>query len=70
MKTLKKYLIYLKEKFGESVIELKTDKPVEPFIIVDPLEVDKICLFLRDENELQFDSLMNLSVLMMLMVKK
>ena len=51
----------LKEKFGESVIELKTDVPVEHFIIVDPLSVDKISMFLRDENELQFDSLMNLS---------
>jgi NADH-quinone oxidoreductase subunit C len=51
----------LKEKFGNSVVELKSDKPVEPYIIVNPLEVDKICLFLRDEKDLQFDSLMNLS---------
>ncbi len=61
MKTADEIFNVLKEKFGDSVVELKTDKPVEPFIIVDPLEVDKICLFLRDENDLQFDSLMNLS---------
>jgi NADH-quinone oxidoreductase subunit C len=61
MKTLEEIFNLLKEKFVNSVIELKTDKPVEDFIIVDPLTMDKICLFLRDEKELQFDSLMNLS---------
>ncbi|NWG27466.1 MAG: NADH-quinone oxidoreductase subunit C [Ignavibacteriaceae bacterium] len=61
MKTAEEIFNQLKEKFGSSVIELKSDKPVEPFIIVNPLEVDKICLFLRDEKDLQFDSIMNLS---------
>jgi NADH-quinone oxidoreductase subunit C len=61
MKTAEEIFNQLKEKFGSSIIELKTDKPVEPFIIVNPLEVDKICLFLKDEKDLQFDSLMNLS---------
>jgi NADH-quinone oxidoreductase subunit C len=61
MKTAEEIYNLLKEKFGESVIELKTDKPVDPFIIVDPITLDKICLFLRNENDLQFDSLMNLS---------
>ena len=61
MKSPEEIFILLKEKFGGSVIELKTDKPVETYIIVDPLEVDKVCLFLREENDLQFDSLMNLS---------
>jgi NADH-quinone oxidoreductase subunit C len=61
MKTAEEICNLLKEKFGESVIEFKADKPVDPFIIVSPLEVDKICLFLRDNPELLFDSLMNLS---------
>ena len=61
MKTTEEIFSLLKEKFGDAVIELKADKPVEPFIIVDPLMVDKICSFLRDENNLEFDSLMNLS---------
>lgn len=61
MKTAEEIFNLLKEKFGDPVIELKTDIPVEQFIVVDPLSVDKICLFLRDDNELQFDSLMNLS---------
>lgn len=61
MKTAEEIFNLLKEKFGSAVIELKTDKPVEPFIVVNPLEIDKICMFLRDSNDLQFDSIMNLS---------
>jgi NADH-quinone oxidoreductase subunit C len=61
MKTAEEIFNLLKEKFGDAIVELKTDIPVEPFIVVDPLTVDKICFFLRDENELKFDSLMNLS---------
>jgi len=61
MKTAEEIFNKLKEKFGSSIIELKTDKPLEPFILVNRLEVDKICLFLRDERDLLFDSLMNLS---------
>ncbi len=51
----------LKAKFGEVIIELITDKPAESFITVAPLEIDKVCLFLRDEKGLEFKSLMNLS---------
>jgi len=51
----------LKEKFPDSVTELVTDKPVEPFIEVNPLEIDKVCTFLLESEELDFDSLMNLS---------
>lgn len=61
MKTAEEIFNLLKEKFGDSVSELKSDKPTESYINVNPLEVDKICLFLRDEKDLQFDSLMNLS---------
>ena len=61
MKSTEEIFNLLKEKFGDSVLELKTDKPIEQFILINPLEVDKICLFLRDDKDLQFDSLMNLS---------
>jgi NADH-quinone oxidoreductase subunit C len=61
MKTTEEIFNLLKEKFGDSVSELKSDKPVESYININPLEVDKICLFLRDEKDLEFDSLMNLS---------
>jgi NADH-quinone oxidoreductase subunit C len=61
MKTIEEIFDILKNEFGEAVIELKTDVPFESFIIVNPLEVNKIALFLRDKEDLQFDNLMNLS---------
>jgi NADH-quinone oxidoreductase subunit C len=50
----------LKNKFEDSVIELNTSL-IEPFILVNPLEVDKICRYLRDEEIFQFNNLMVLS---------
>jgi NADH-quinone oxidoreductase subunit C len=60
MKTVEEIYNILKEKFGDSVIELNTQF-IEPFISVNPYEVDKIAYFLRDVPALAFDSLMNLS---------
>ncbi|MBM4157575.1 MAG: NADH-quinone oxidoreductase subunit C [Ignavibacteria bacterium] len=51
----------LKSFFPDAVIDYKDDKPVEPYIIVSAKEIDKICLFLRDEENLQFDYLSCLS---------
>lgn len=61
MKTAEEIYNILKEKFPDSVTELLTDKPVEPFIEVSHLEIDKICTFLLESEGLKFDSLMNLS---------
>ena len=61
MKTSEEIFNILKEKFGEAIGELVSDKPVESVIVVSPMEIDKICLFLRDEKDLEFNSLMNLS---------
>ncbi len=61
MKNSEEIFEILKAKFGEVIIELITDKPTESFITVAPLEIDKVCLFLRDEKGLEFKSLMNLS---------
>ena len=61
MKTVEEIFSILKEKFGDAVYEIKSDKPTVPFIVVNPLEVDKISMFLKDNSELSFDSLMNLS---------
>jgi NADH-quinone oxidoreductase subunit C len=61
MKSIDEIFEKLKINFGQAVLELKKDQPVEPFIIIDPLFIDKVSLFLRDYNEFQFDSLMNLS---------
>jgi len=61
MKTAEEIFILLKAKFSDKIIELNSTTPVEPFIIVDPLSIHEICYYLRDDNELQFNSLMNLS---------
>jgi hypothetical protein len=47
MKTVEEIYNILKEKFNDSVIELNTQF-IEPFILVNPYEVDKIGYFLRD----------------------
>ncbi|MCF6270326.1 MAG: NADH-quinone oxidoreductase subunit C [Melioribacteraceae bacterium] len=51
----------LKEKFGDAILEMVSDVPTEPIISVEPLKTNEISEFLRDADELQFDSLMNLS---------
>jgi NADH-quinone oxidoreductase subunit C len=61
MKTSEEIFNILKEEFGEAIGELVSDKPAESVIVVSPMEIDKICLFLRDEKDLEFNSLMNLS---------
>ena len=61
MKQPEEILQVLKENFPGYALDLKSDQPTEPILIVSPLEIDKICLFLRDSADLLFDSLMNLS---------
>ncbi|MFB3057326.1 MAG: NADH-quinone oxidoreductase subunit C, partial [Ignavibacteriaceae bacterium] len=61
MKSPEEIFEILKAKFNEVIIELISDKPTESFITVAPLEIDKVCLYLRDEEGLNFKSLMNLS---------
>ncbi len=61
MKTPEEIFNILKEKFGDTKIELVSSQPVESFITVNPQEIDKVCRFLFDNDELSFDSLMNLS---------
>ncbi|MFO7524223.1 MAG: NADH-quinone oxidoreductase subunit C [Ignavibacteriaceae bacterium] len=51
----------LKSRFEKSELILNADIPVEPFIIIPPFEIDKVCLFLSADKELLFDSLINLS---------
>lgn len=61
MKNTEQIFDILKEKFGDSIIEHIKEVPVEEVIIVDPLKIKVISQFLRDTEELKFDSLMNLS---------
>ena len=51
----------LKTVFAEDALEIKTDLPVESFFIVKAVAINPVCLFLRDEDSLQFDSLSCLS---------
>ena len=51
----------LKEKFGDSILEMVSDVPTESIISVNPLQINVVCEFLRDSEKLQFNSLMNLS---------
>jgi NADH-quinone oxidoreductase subunit C len=52
---------FVKSVFEEEAIELKTDIPVETYLILTPKKVNAISLFLRDEENLQFDFLSSLS---------
>ncbi len=61
MKTPEEIFELLKNNFGDAIIELVSDKLTESYITVDPLQIDKICNYLRDEKDLLFNSLMNLS---------
>ncbi|HOJ07002.1 MAG: NADH-quinone oxidoreductase subunit C [Ignavibacteriota bacterium] len=61
MKNTEEILQALKENFPDFSFELKSDLPVEGFIICNPLVIDKISHFLHDNPELNFDSLINLS---------
>ncbi|MEW6195525.1 MAG: NADH-quinone oxidoreductase subunit C [Bacteroidota bacterium] len=61
MKNAEEIFDILKKEFGDSILSLDKDTPTEPIISVDPLLVHKISKFLRENEELNFDSLMCLS---------
>jgi len=61
MKTPEEIFVILKEKFPESVLEIDNSLPTEPIIKVDPLKIHEVSQFLLENEELKFDSLMNLS---------
>jgi NADH-quinone oxidoreductase subunit C len=51
----------LKSAFEEGIGEPVTDKPVDPYFTVEAGKIGAVCLFLRDEERLQFDYLSCLS---------
>jgi len=61
MKSPEEIFEILKAEFQDAVVEIDSELPVEPIIIVDRLAINKIAQFLRINEDLQFDSLMNLS---------
>jgi len=52
---------HLRAKFGDAIMELKTDKPVDPLIIVSADKIGEISYYLRDYEDFQFDQLCCLS---------
>lgn len=61
MKTREEIFEILKGQFPDAVLGLDTSLPTEPIVDVNPLKIKEIALFLRDNEELKFDSLMLLS---------
>ena len=51
----------LKTKFGDRILEVKTEGVVDQFVKVSPPAVAEVALFLRDDRDLAFDYLMCLS---------
>jgi NADH-quinone oxidoreductase subunit C len=51
----------LKTRFGERILEAKSEGLPDPFVKVDPSVIAEVALFLRDEGDLAFDTLMCLS---------
>lgn len=51
----------LKQNFDSAIVGLDKDTPTEPIITVDPLQIHKVAKFVRENDELKFDSLMCLS---------
>jgi NADH-quinone oxidoreductase subunit C len=52
----------LAAKFGEKIGELAPAK-MDPFLVVQPTDLVEICRYLKDDPELSFDCLMNLSAI-------
>ncbi len=61
MKNAQEIFDLLKNEFGDSVLAFDKDIPTEPIISIDPLKIHIIAKFLRENDELKFDSLMCLS---------
>jgi NADH-quinone oxidoreductase subunit C len=51
----------LKSAFEDGIGEPVTDKPVDPYMTINAASINAVCLFLRDEERLQFDYLNCLS---------
>lgn len=61
MKSFEEIAEIIKNYFSDTSIEVISDAKFEPFILIPSDKIDKVCLFLRDNSELYFDSLVNLS---------
>jgi NADH-quinone oxidoreductase subunit C len=51
----------IKAKFPSAVLDAKIEGALDPFLMIAPDQIKEVCLFLRDDDRLSFDSLMCLS---------
>lgn len=51
----------LKTRFGQAIIEAKTEGVIDPFVTILPANIRDVALHLRDDQDLLFDYLMCLS---------
>ncbi len=56
--TIQEIYDILKTQFGDAILEIKPEAPVDPWIAVVPARITEICKFLRDDSRLQFDYMM------------
>lgn len=61
MKQFEQILEILKSNFAALNLDSKSDALFEPYIIIPENQIDVVCLFLRNNSDLMFDSLVNLS---------
>lgn len=61
MKNPEEIFEILKKEFGDLILGLDKETPTESIISVDPMQIHKVGLFLRENEEFKFDSLMVLS---------
>lgn len=61
MKTTEEVYNILKDEFKEGIVEFLNEEPVDEIITVAPEKTEDIGFFLRDNEDLLFDSLMVLS---------
>lgn len=61
MKNPEEIFELIKNEFGEAILGLDKETPTEPIISIDSMQIHKVGAFLRDNDELKFDSLMVLS---------
>lgn len=51
----------LKAKFGDEVITSYNELKVDPFIIIKLSEIEKVCRYLAEDEDLAFDTLVSIS---------
>lgn len=61
MKQQEEIFEYLKQQFGEDIVEYHTPDVGEPWIEIEASSVKEVMKFLRDDEQLRFDVLMCLS---------